>query len=195
MCLCLCVHNFLAAQYFCKTSLGWGEEMQPCRCCWAVIVISLSQHSQEWEMVRVAIWQHLEDDMVPVLDIGIWFWRTECDQTLLHFNKVPKAMSQLPFLCRACDGLFFLQDEPFTEWKHFLGMLDMLCAPAQGWFLATRTPLAYQALPFVFWPQVDDNVASLVIAQLLFLQSESNKKPIHMYINSPGECRQEARTA
>ncbi|KAL1783066.1 ATP-dependent Clp protease proteolytic subunit, mitochondrial [Sigmodon hispidus] len=33
---------------------------------------------------------------------------------------------------------------------------------------------------------IDDSVASLVIAQLLFLQSESNKKPIHMYINSPG---------
>lgn len=35
--------------------------------------------------------------------------------------------------------------------------------------------------------QIDDSVASLVIAQLLFLQSESNNKPIHMYINSPGE--------
>ncbi|KAG2470487.1 CLPP protease, partial [Polypterus senegalus] len=34
--------------------------------------------------------------------------------------------------------------------------------------------------------KIDDSVASLVIAQLLFLQSESNKKPIHMYINSPG---------
>lgn len=33
---------------------------------------------------------------------------------------------------------------------------------------------------------IDDSVASLVIAQLLFLQSENNKKPIHMYINSPG---------
>ncbi|XP_040271011.1 ATP-dependent Clp protease proteolytic subunit, mitochondrial isoform X2 [Bufo bufo] len=33
---------------------------------------------------------------------------------------------------------------------------------------------------------IDDSIASLVIAQLLFLQSESNKKPIHMYINSPG---------
>ncbi|MBZ3877684.1 ATP-dependent Clp protease proteolytic subunit, mitochondrial [Sciurus carolinensis] len=30
------------------------------------------------------------------------------------------------------------------------------------------------------------SVASLAIAQLLFLQSESNKKPIHIYINSPG---------
>ena len=33
---------------------------------------------------------------------------------------------------------------------------------------------------------VDDYVSSLVVAQLLFLQSESAKKPIHMYINSPG---------
>ncbi|CAB3404800.1 unnamed protein product [Caenorhabditis bovis] len=33
---------------------------------------------------------------------------------------------------------------------------------------------------------VDDFMASALIAQLLFLQSESGKKPIHMYINSPG---------
>lgn len=33
---------------------------------------------------------------------------------------------------------------------------------------------------------VDDNISSLIIAQLLFLQSENSTKPIHMYINSPG---------
>jgi len=33
---------------------------------------------------------------------------------------------------------------------------------------------------------INDDIASLVVAQLLFLQSESSKKPIHMYINSPG---------
>lgn len=33
---------------------------------------------------------------------------------------------------------------------------------------------------------INDDLSSLVVAQLLFLQSESNKKPIHMYINSPG---------
>lgn len=33
---------------------------------------------------------------------------------------------------------------------------------------------------------IDDFVSGLVVAQLLFLQSESNKKPVHMYINSPG---------
>uniref|UniRef100_A0A1I7XTZ1 ATP-dependent Clp protease proteolytic subunit n=1 Tax=Heterorhabditis bacteriophora TaxID=37862 RepID=A0A1I7XTZ1_HETBA len=34
--------------------------------------------------------------------------------------------------------------------------------------------------------KVDDMVASSIIAQLLFLQSDSGKKPIHLYINSPG---------
>ncbi len=33
---------------------------------------------------------------------------------------------------------------------------------------------------------IDDNVANLTIAQLLFLQSEDPKKEIQMYINSPG---------
>lgn len=33
---------------------------------------------------------------------------------------------------------------------------------------------------------IDDDLSSLIIAQLLFLQSESSKKPIHMYLNSPG---------
>lgn len=33
---------------------------------------------------------------------------------------------------------------------------------------------------------IDDHVANLIIAQLLFLQSEDPKKDIHMYINSPG---------
>ncbi len=34
--------------------------------------------------------------------------------------------------------------------------------------------------------QIDDNVASVVTAQLLFLQSEDPKKDIELYINSPG---------
>ena len=33
---------------------------------------------------------------------------------------------------------------------------------------------------------IDDNVANLIIAQLLFLQSEDPKKDIDLYINSPG---------
>jgi len=34
--------------------------------------------------------------------------------------------------------------------------------------------------------QIDDHMANLIIAQLLFLQSEDPKKQIEMYINSPG---------
>jgi ATP-dependent Clp protease protease subunit len=33
---------------------------------------------------------------------------------------------------------------------------------------------------------IDDMVANLVIAQMLFLQMEDSKKDIHLYINSPG---------
>lgn len=33
---------------------------------------------------------------------------------------------------------------------------------------------------------VEDNMAQLIVAQLLFLESESPEKPISMYINSPG---------
>lgn len=33
---------------------------------------------------------------------------------------------------------------------------------------------------------IDDNVANIVIAQLLFLESEDPKKDIYLYINSPG---------
>lgn len=33
---------------------------------------------------------------------------------------------------------------------------------------------------------IHDELSSVVVAQLLFLQSESCKKPVHMYINSPG---------
>jgi ATP-dependent Clp protease protease subunit len=33
---------------------------------------------------------------------------------------------------------------------------------------------------------IDDNVANIVIAQLLFLQSEDPEKDIHLYVNSPG---------
>ena len=33
---------------------------------------------------------------------------------------------------------------------------------------------------------IDDNVATLVVAQLLFLEADNPKKEVSMYINSPG---------
>lgn len=42
-----------------------------------------------------------------------------------------------------------------------------------------------KAIIFLGTP-IDDNVANLIIAQLLYLQSIDNKKDISLYINSPG---------
>ena len=49
-----------------------------------------------------------------------------------------------------------------------------------GWILFVNI------IPQIFG-QVTDAVSSVIVAQLLFLQSESSKSPIHMYINSPGK--------
>ncbi len=45
--------------------------------------------------------------------------------------------------------------------------------------------LLKERIVFIGTP-IDDNVAGLVIAQLLFLESEDPEKDIHVYINSPG---------
>lgn len=38
----------------------------------------------------------------------------------------------------------------------------------------------------IFVPEINQDTANLIVAQLLFLQAEDSKKPIYMYINSPG---------
>lgn len=38
----------------------------------------------------------------------------------------------------------------------------------------------------IFVPEINQDTANLIVAQLLFLQAEDSKKPIQMYINSPG---------
>jgi ATP-dependent Clp protease protease subunit len=45
--------------------------------------------------------------------------------------------------------------------------------------------LLKERIVFIGMP-IDDVVASLVIAQLLFLESEDPEKDVHLYINSPG---------
>ena len=45
--------------------------------------------------------------------------------------------------------------------------------------------LLKERLIFLIGP-VDDNVANVIIAQMLFLESENPEKDIHLYINSPG---------
>ena len=48
------------------------------------------------------------------------------------------------------------------------------------WSLLLQKRIVFLGTP------VNDEVANLVIAQLLYLQSEDSKTPINMYINSPG---------
>lgn len=45
--------------------------------------------------------------------------------------------------------------------------------------------LLRERIVFLVGP-VNDQVANLVVAQMLFLESEDSEKPIHFYINSPG---------
>ena len=45
--------------------------------------------------------------------------------------------------------------------------------------------LLKERIIFVTGP-IEDNMSSLIIAQLLFLESENPEKDISMYINSPG---------
>ena len=45
--------------------------------------------------------------------------------------------------------------------------------------------LIYSRVIFVTG-EVEDHMASLIVAQLLFLEAEAPEKDIHMYINSPG---------
>jgi ATP-dependent Clp protease protease subunit len=45
--------------------------------------------------------------------------------------------------------------------------------------------LLKERIVFIGTP-IDDSIASLVIAQLLFLESEDPEKDIHLYVNSPG---------
>src|SRR5947199_1954682 len=53
----------------------------------------------------------------------------------------------------------------------------------RGWDIFSR--LLKERIIFIGTP-IDDNVANLTVAQLLFLQSEDATKDINMYINSPG---------
>ncbi|MEM6640417.1 MAG: ATP-dependent Clp protease proteolytic subunit, partial [Pseudomonadota bacterium] len=45
--------------------------------------------------------------------------------------------------------------------------------------------LLKERVVFIVGP-VEDHMANLVVAQLLFLESENPEKDIHIYINSPG---------
>ncbi|ORE10120.1 Clp protease [Rhizopus microsporus var. microsporus] len=50
----------------------------------------------------------------------------------------------------------------------------------------SESPSAQALIPMVIEQTVTDNVASVIVAQLLFLEAENPEKQISLYINSPG---------
>ena len=54
------------------------------------------------------------------------------------------------------------------------------------------SPLLKERIIFITGP-INDDIATLVVAQLLFLEAENPKKEISMYNNSPGGFRRSRR--
>ncbi|KAI9362830.1 Clp protease [Pilaira anomala] len=50
----------------------------------------------------------------------------------------------------------------------------------------SESPYAQALIPIVVENTVNEGVAAVIVAQLLFLEAESTEKPISLYINSPG---------
>ena len=69
--------------------------------------------------------------------------------------------------------------------KNFLVpiVVEQTARGERSWDIYSR--LLVDRILFLGTP-VDDNIANIVIAQLLFLQMSDPKKDIHLYINSPG---------
>src|SRR5271169_3755471 len=74
---------------------------------------------------------------------------------------------------------------PMNDTKNFLVpiVVEQTGRGERTWDIYSR--LLVDRIIFLGTP-VDDNVANIIIAQLLFLQMSDPKKDIHLYINSPG---------
>ncbi|CAN0216475.1 ATP-dependent Clp protease proteolytic subunit, mitochondrial [Lethenteron reissneri] len=98
-----------------------------------------------------------------------------------------QAFSRVQSLVRAVGGLLPLHRDLRLSARHCSPLVPIVIEQTgrgeRAYDIYSR--LLRERIICVMGP-IDDTVASLVVAQLLFLQSESNKKPIHMYINSPG---------
>ncbi len=78
--------------------------------------------------------------------------------------------------------------DPFDQYRHYMQNLvpmvvEQTSRGERAYDIFSR--LLKERIIFVNGP-IHDGMASLVVAQLLFLESENPKKEISMYINSPG---------
>ena len=72
--------------------------------------------------------------------------------------------------------------------KDSINQLIPMVVEQTGWFERAYdiySRLLKERIVFLGTP-IDDNVASLTIAQLLFLEADDSEKDIYLYINSPG---------
>ena len=74
--------------------------------------------------------------------------------------------------------------DPITRAQHLVPMVVEQTARGERAF-DIYSRLLKERLVFIVGP-IDDHMANLVVAQLLFLESENPDKDIHVYINSPG---------
>jgi ATP-dependent Clp protease protease subunit len=78
-------------------------------------------------------------------------------------------------------------DDTFSPLTQGLGLIPMVVEQTargeRSYDIYSR--LLKERIIFVVGP-IDDNVANLVVAQMLFLESENADKDVQLYINSPG---------
>src|SRR5581483_12164552 len=74
--------------------------------------------------------------------------------------------------------------DPITRAQHLVPMVVEQTARGERAF-DIYSRLLKERLVFIVGA-IDDHMANLVVAQLLFLESEDPDKDIHVYINSPG---------
>ncbi|KAJ5692579.1 ATP-dependent Clp protease proteolytic subunit [Penicillium macrosclerotiorum] len=55
-----------------------------------------------------------------------------------------------------------------------------------GWHTSPSHPISPQERIICLNGEVDETMSASIVAQLLFLEADNPKKPIHLYINSPG---------
>src|SRR5437016_7263448 len=91
----------------------------------------------------------------------------------------------IPQGLKASDGKGITMRDPVNTYMNYLVpmVVEQTNRGERAYDIYSR--LLKERIVFITGP-VEDNMASLVVAQLLFLEADNPKKEVNMYINSPG---------
>jgi ATP-dependent Clp endopeptidase proteolytic subunit ClpP len=106
-------------------------------------------------------------------NVNAYFEKGMTHSALKHYEAAAQAFKQFIDLDSEND-----KDRLFFEGASLHGLIQTLITPETRRLLEER-------IIFIGTP-IDDNVANLVVSQLLYLQGEDATKDINLYINSPG---------